>query len=178
MPVERNPSSTVEIRRLKASEKDAYKELRLRALSTDRMSFASTFEKESKGDEKRWGEFAHHAATSSETVVLVAQQVGGQLVGMVGSYLEGEDTHVWGMWVDPGYRNLGLGGKLLDAILTSIESTHPTTQIKLGVVPSSESALRLYRSRGFVDTGHTEPLEHTPSIVWHEMIRRPPGGDP
>jgi ribosomal protein S18 acetylase RimI-like enzyme len=176
MSPEKNAPSTAKIRRLKASEKDEYKELRLRALLTDRMSFGSSFEKESKSTDEKWADMAQRGASSPETEVLVAQQPDGAFVGMVGSYTKGDVSYVWGMWVDPGHRNRGLGGKLLDAILQSIESSHPTTSIKLGVVLSPEAAVRLYRSRGFVETGHTEPLEHTPSVVWHEMIRRAPRG--
>ena len=62
---------------------EALKALRLRSLSTDPMSFASTFEEESKGEEEKWTEFGHRAAMSSEMVVLVAEPVGGPLVGMV-----------------------------------------------------------------------------------------------
>ncbi len=163
------------IRRLNVSEVEELKAIRLRALSTDRMSFASTSEKESKYDENQWTDFARRAAESSQMVVLVAKPPTGPFVGMVGSFLEGNVSHVWGMWVDPGYRNRGLGGKLLDAILAQIEAVHPKLEVKLGVVSSSEAARQLYRTRGFEETGHTEPLEHTPSVIWYEMVLRRPG---
>ena len=165
-------SPDLTIRRLRESEAAAFRELRLRALSTDPMSFASTFEKESKGDEEKWRELAHRAASSTEMVVLVAQTSGGALVGMVGSFSTAESVHLWGMWVEPSYRDHGVGGRLLDAILSEIETSRPSAEVNLGVVESSGGAIRLYRSRGFVDTGHVEPLEHTPGVVWHEMIRR------
>ncbi len=165
-------SAGIVIRRVEDSEKDSLKALRLRALSTDRMSFASTFEKESKFEDQQWETLTRRAAKSAEMVVLVAQPRGGPMVGMVGSFREGNVTHVWGMWVEPEYRRLGLGGRLLDAILSQIDASDPANEVKLGVVSSSEGARRLYVSRGFEETGHTEPLEHSPTVIWYEMVRR------
>ncbi len=168
-------STGIVIRRVQEAEKDAFKALRLRALAADRMSFASTFEKESKYGDPQWQNLTRRAATSTEMVVLVAQPRDGPFVGMVGSFAEGNVTHVWGMWVEPEYRKLGLGGKLLDAILSEIDASHPANEVKLGVVSSSTAARRLYANRGFTETGHTEPLEHTPSVNWYEMVRRRSG---
>jgi ribosomal protein S18 acetylase RimI-like enzyme len=135
------------------------------------MSFASTFDQESKDDGEKWISWTHRGSTSPEMAVLVAELVHGPLIGMVGAFSEGDVTHIYGMWVEPGHRNLGLGGKLLDAILAWVETSHPSSEIRLGVVPSSDSAVRLYRSRGFLPSGKVEPLSHTPEVVWHEMVR-------
>ncbi|MFZ0891129.1 MAG: GNAT family N-acetyltransferase [Thermoplasmata archaeon] len=169
--------TSVKIRRIVESDRDALRALRLRSLATDPMSFGSTFAKESAGDLAKWTNWAHLGATSLETAVLVAEQDNGNLVGMVGAYWNENITHLYGMWVEPGHRHLGLGGRLLDEILVWGETVHPTSEIRLGVVPLAGSAVRLYQSRGFVPTGKVEPLPHTPSVVVHEMVwsRKKPG---
>jgi GNAT superfamily N-acetyltransferase len=154
------------------SESKALRDLRLEALSMDPMSFNSTFEKESQGDELRWTEWARRSATSHEMAVFVAQPKDGPLVGMAGGFSEEGTTYVFGMWVHPNFRKLGLGTQLLDTVLGWADTSHPSADVKLGTVRSSLVAGRLYRSRGFVETGRTEPLSHTPGTVWHEMIRR------
>ncbi|MCI4339244.1 MAG: GNAT family N-acetyltransferase [Thermoplasmata archaeon] len=142
------------------------------------MSFASTFDRESRDDGAKWTDWAHRGAVSPEMAVLVAEQINGPLIGMVGALSEEDVTHIYGMWVEPGHRNLGLGGKLLDAILAWVETSHPSSEVRLGVVPSSDSAVRLYRSRGFVPSGKVEPLPHTPGVVWHEMALLRKGSNP
>jgi ribosomal protein S18 acetylase RimI-like enzyme len=160
----------IRIRRIVESEREALRALRLRSLATDPMSFGSTLEKESRDDDAKWTDWAGRGATSPDMAILVAEQENGTLVGMVGAFLHEQVMHLWGMWVDPGHRHLGLGGKLLDEILVWGETFHPTSEIRLSVVPSASSAARLYRSRGFVPTGKVEPLPHTPSVVSHEMV--------
>jgi ribosomal protein S18 acetylase RimI-like enzyme len=166
------------IRRIVESDSDALRELRLRALSTDPMSFGSTFKKESESDAAKWTGWAVRGATSPEMAVLVAERTPGTLIGMVGGVWEENVSHVYGMWVEPLYRKLGLGGKLLDAILAWVDQSYPSSEVRLGVVPSSASAVRLYRSRGFVASGKVEPLPHTPAVVWHEMVRPKSGSNP
>ncbi|MFZ1023504.1 MAG: GNAT family N-acetyltransferase [Thermoplasmata archaeon] len=174
LPVE--PST--KIRRIVESDRDALRALRLRSLTTDPMSFASTLEKESVDDDAKWTNWARRGALSPEMAVLVAELDNGALIGMVGAFWDGRVTHLYGMWVYPGHRRRGLGGKLLDEILAWGETSHPTSEIHLGVVPLSDSAVRLYRSRGFMPTGKVEPLPHTPRVVWQEMVRPRKGVDP
>jgi ribosomal protein S18 acetylase RimI-like enzyme len=171
MSADSRTEASVVIRRIREPDCDAVRELRLRSLSSDPMSFGSTFDQESQYDPTKWTSWVVRGATSPEMAVLVAEPNSGALIGMVGAISEGTVSHLYGMWVDPRHRNLGLGGKLLEAILEWVDASHPSTEVRLGVVPSSEAAVRLYRSRGFVPTGKMEPLPHTPNVVWHEMVR-------
>ncbi len=109
-----------------------------------------------------------------------------KLVGHIGSIWKDDLTSLGAMWVEPAYRRAGVGRRLLDAILAWADEAHPTSAVRLGVFPTQEAAMRLYRERGFVATGKVFPLEHAPSVLWQEMLRRsarsspedPPVGQP
>ena len=178
MRADSRPESEFAVRRVVESEAEALSKLRLRALTTDPLSFASTYEKESQYDREGWSAWARRGATSSEMAILIAQRSDGRLVGMVGALAEENVLHLYGMWVDPDHRRAGLGARLLDAILAWAETSHPSLEIRLGVVPLTGSAMRLYQRRGFVDTGKVEPLPHAPEVVWHEMVRSSKRADP
>lgn len=165
--------ASVHVRRLRPSDKDALRAIRLRSLATDRMAFGQTFEQVSQKDDDYWATWAHFASTSVEGATYVAVDGDGALVGLLGA--QRIDGIVWlgVMWVEPRYRRRGIGARLLDAMLSWAAMQHPMAEIRLSVVPSQDAAERLYRSRGFEFTGKTSPLEHTPGAIYREMARPP-----
>lgn len=58
------------------------------------------------------------------------------------------EAHILNLCVDPSYRNLGYGEQLLDEILDVAANTE-VRQIFLEVRPSNDSAIGLYRKKGF-----------------------------
>lgn len=58
------------------------------------------------------------------------------------------EAHILNLCVDPTFRNLGYGEQLLDEILDVAANTE-VRQIFLEVRPSNDSALGLYRKKGF-----------------------------
>lgn len=58
------------------------------------------------------------------------------------------EAHILNLCVDPTFRNLGYGEQLLDEILDVAANTE-VRQIFLEVRPSNDSALALYRKKGF-----------------------------
>jgi GNAT superfamily N-acetyltransferase len=165
--------SSIHVRRILVTDKDALRALRLRSLATDRMAFGETFEQISRKDDDFWSAWAHLASTSEEAATFVAVDPEGKLVGIIGSRTVEGMVWLGVMWVEPELRGQGIGARLLDAILAWAEIQHPTLSARLSVVPSQESAVRLYRSRGFGFTGKVSPLAHTPGAVYHEMMRPP-----
>ena len=135
------------------------------------MAFVDTWERSSQGPETGWVDWVTLASTSDHACSFLAVDPTGTIVGLVGSAWKDDVTWIGSMWVDPSLRRGGVGGRLLEAILTWAEKVHPTSEVRLGVVPTQEAAVRLYRKWGFVDTGKVSPLEHTPGAVWHEMAR-------
>ena len=58
------------------------------------------------------------------------------------------DAHILNICVDPSFRSLGYGEQLLDEILFRARSSS-VREIFLEVRPSNQSALALYRKKGF-----------------------------
>lgn len=59
------------------------------------------------------------------------------------------EAHILNICVDPAYRALGYGEKLLDEVLLRARSAS-VREVFLEVRPSNEAALALYRKKGFV----------------------------
>ncbi len=164
--------ASVLIRRIRPEDSGAWRELRLRSLRLDPMAFGETLERVSQRPDSSWAEWANRAATSTDACSMVAVDAEPRLVGHIGSIWKDGVTLLGAMWVEPAYRRAGVGRRLLDAILTWADEAHPTSEVRLGVVPTQEAAVRLYRERGFVATGKISALEHTPGVNYHEMARR------
>lgn len=58
------------------------------------------------------------------------------------------EAHILNLCVDPSYRNMGYGEQLLDEILEVAANTE-VRQIFLEVRPSNDTAIGLYRKKGF-----------------------------
>ncbi len=58
------------------------------------------------------------------------------------------EAHILNLCIDPSYRSLGLGQKLLDELLSRAREAE-VSQVFLEVRPSNETAIALYRKRGF-----------------------------
>ena len=58
------------------------------------------------------------------------------------------EAHILNVCVDPAYRSMGYGERLLDEILFRARTTS-VRQIFLEVRPSNKNALALYRKKGF-----------------------------
>lgn len=58
-----------------------------------------------------------------------------------------------GMGVAPEFQGMGVGRRLLHALLDEARSQFDARRIELEVYPDNERALRLYRQAGFVDEG-------------------------
>jgi ribosomal protein S18 acetylase RimI-like enzyme len=163
--------TTGTVRRLRESDLEAYRALRLDALRADPLAFGSTLERERAYPEERWKEWTRRGAAGERDATFVAEASDGRLLGMaVLAHVEGA-FHVFGMWVRPDARGRGLGGRLLDASLGWLEARFPEAPVLLSVNPEQGAAVALYRSRGFEFTGREEPLGHHAPAVTREMRR-------
>jgi ribosomal protein S18 acetylase RimI-like enzyme len=163
------------IRRIRATDAAAFRDLRLRSLATDPTAFGSTLAREKEYSDELWVGRVEGSSASPDEGLWVAEDGRGQLVGMIGAYTKDGVRHVYGMWVEPAWRNSGVGGQLLDSLIAwAEESTRGSGTLLLSVNPSQEAAVRLYRSRGFRSTGVVDRLDHTAGAWVHEMIRAPP----
>lgn len=63
------------------------------------------------------------------------------------------EAHVLNLCVDPAYRRLGYGDRLLDEILRRVKAA-AVKEVFLEVRPSNVNALSLYRKKGFRQIAH------------------------
>ncbi|MDP1737037.1 MAG: GNAT family N-acetyltransferase [Caulobacter sp.] len=133
------------IRRLTAEDVAAFRALRLEAMTAEPESFGTDIA------EEREKTVEASAATLGATALFGAF-VDGELVGMAGfarmkPLRERHKGTVWSMYVRASARGLGLGGRLLSAVID-----HARGEVEvliLVVVSTNTAAVALYERHGF-----------------------------
>jgi ribosomal protein S18 acetylase RimI-like enzyme len=142
-------ASHPEIRLLTRCEAAIYREIRLEGLKQNSEAFSSTFERES----------AMPLSWFEERIVkgnIFAAFVDGALVGVAGYWPQegakvSHKAGLWGMYLRPAARGLGLGERLIEAIAS--HASGRVEQLTLSVAEGNEAAYRLYRKMGFSEYG-------------------------
>lgn len=132
-----------------------YKTIRLEALKSDPQAFGSSYEKESAFSDEKWQE-----RLGDPTVCVLVAKENEIPVGMIGYHLKnnGENAHLWGMFVASTYRGKGVGKQLLQKIIEMTKEKQSVRDISLDVNPDQVSAVKLYTSLGFQENGTREYL--------------------
>jgi len=158
-------SEAVTVSRLVADEWQAYRAIRLAMLQESPSAFGSTHDEAASFDEQLWKQ------RLTDSVVLVAQ-VGRATAGSVMFSERGVtdpgDCSLFGMWVDPGFRRMGVGRALVDAVVAQAR-TAGRRRVVLHVVGDNNAARALYEREGFVATGHSVPYPHDDQLTEIEM---------
>jgi len=170
------------VRVLTEADAEAYFELRRASLLETPLAFASSPEDD--------------AASSAEAVREQLRRKSGPVIfgafrpGLIGTVGLGRDRHLkaahkaylWGMYVKPGFRRLGIGAELLDAALRPARALDGVSWVHLSVSSAAPEARRLYERAGFVVWGaEPDALRHRgQAVVEHHMALRltRPTGDP
>jgi ribosomal protein S18 acetylase RimI-like enzyme len=142
-------ASHPEIRLLTPREAAIYREVRLEGLKQNSEAFSSTFERES----------AMPLSWFEERIVkgnIFAAFVDGALVGVAGYWPQegakvSHKAGLWGMYLRPAARGLGLGERLIETIAS--HASGRVEQLTLSVAEGNEAAYRLYRKMGFSEYG-------------------------
>lgn len=159
------------VRPVREDEWEGFRDVRLKALESDPLAFGSTLEREQAFPPEVWKERIARDLSDLTSARWVAVHSDGRFLGtIIAADLKGT-VHLFGMWVDPEFRGVGIGGQLLDAALAWIRRSRPRQPVLLEVNPRQVAAVHLYESRGFHLTGRSSPLEHTPSERVVEMTR-------
>jgi ribosomal protein S18 acetylase RimI-like enzyme len=142
-----------DLRRLAPDDAALYKDIRLEGLAESPDAFSSTLDAE---ENRPLEAFAERLADTH----VVGAFSGAHLVGVTGFYVQSGPKHahkgvLWGMYVRPEYRGLGLGRMLVEAIIE--HARERVELLQLMVVSDNLPARRLYESLGFVEYG----------IEWH-----------
>jgi GNAT superfamily N-acetyltransferase len=162
-----------EIRRIRAGEAPALRELRLRALADAPAAFASTLAAESALDDDHWRRLVEDAVAGEQRTIVVAVD-GGRWVGMAaGRWFERDRgiAQLWGLFVDPAARGTSTGAGLVGAV-RGWAAAHGAGFIRLGVIePGGGTIRRFYAGLGFVELDEPAPMRIDPSRLAVFMAR-------
>ena len=151
------------VRRVRADEWAALRDLRLRALADAPLAFSTTTDEARQRDDAWWREAARRGAEDEDWATFVATE-GERLVGMATGHYPTEQHHpiddpalpsLMQMWVSPDLRRRGLGRRLVDAVGSWAE-TRGAAVLRLGVTASEKGSVAFYESLGFRDTGRRD----------------------
>ncbi len=117
----------------------------LRTMIHDDISEVSDIERRSYDFPWSHGVFHDCLLAGYICIVLVREE---RVVGYSILSVAAGEAHILNLCVDPGFRQLGYGEKLLDEILSRV-STADVHEMFLEVRPSNEKAVALYRKKGF-----------------------------
>ena len=147
------------IRRLRATEWSALRDLRLKALEDAPEAFSIQLAEAATELDDSWRERARRGAEGKDEVVIVAQD-DSTLIGMAaGRLAEDETAEAWlfAMWVEPTQRGDGIGERLLRGVVHWARE-RGADRLRLTVTEDNAAAMNLYLRSGFAPSGHRVPL--------------------
>ena len=155
----------VVITRVTPRDWPALRDLRLRALQTDPLSFGSTYDREARFSDDDWRRWASEDSLGDVMATWIATRE-QRPVGIVGAYRDKTDPvlfHIVAMWVAPEVRGEGIGRQLLAQIEGWIRSCGGQV-VQLHVTTTASAARRLYETAGFAPDGDLRESNHTPGL--------------
>jgi GNAT superfamily N-acetyltransferase len=164
--------ATAAIRAVVAGDADRLRELRLRALGESPDAFGSSLEEELAYPASEWRELARRSDSADEIVVYVAVSAGAWVGMAAGRWYERHEgvAALWGMWVDPSARGLGLGGLLVSAVHDWAARQGART-LRLGAVTGPGDPTGFYERLGFTRRGETGTLRRDRTKAFCYMTR-------
>jgi ribosomal protein S18 acetylase RimI-like enzyme len=156
MTVEHPIADDIEIIVATADDWQAARDIRLEALLRNPEAFGSTYAEAVDRNEDGWRAWVSRPGVT----MLIARTPQGP-VGIVGGLRnvdadDGSVAMIVSMYVTAGYRQRGVGRRLLQVLLADLESDPVLTRVILHVTSSQLSAQRLYASLGFVPAGEED----------------------
>lgn len=158
------------IREFAPHEWRTYRDLRLRALADSPDAFGSTLAREQDRSDAEWLRRLSSGDETAWDLPLLAE-VDGVPAGLAWGRIERsnpEVTNLYQVWVAPGYRRLGIGQMLLDAVIAWARSMN-AAYLDLGVTWEDSPAVRLYTRLGFEPAGQPQPLRPGSSLSCQPM---------
>src|SRR6516165_7279089 len=142
-------AADIEIRRLGEGDAETFRDIRLEALARNPEAFGSTFDAEKEKplswfSDRLGGSHVHGAFRAAKLIGIAA------LVIQQSAKMAHKGVLV-GMYVRPQARRLGVGRRLVEAIIDTVR--RHVELVQLTVVTGNEAALRLYTGLGFVQYG-------------------------
>jgi GNAT superfamily N-acetyltransferase len=159
--------ATPEITLLGPADWRLFRDIRLAALADAPNAFGSTLARERELSEADWRE-----RLSRREQFLAG--VNGLSVGTAAGILGGVpgSAELVSMWVDPGWRGLGLGRLLVQTVL-EWAAGQGVSEVGLWMTDDNLAAERLYLRHGFEHTGERQPvLPEDATRLESRMVRK------
>src|SRR4051812_42610461 len=138
----------VTIRRVDATDWATLRDLRIRSLRVAPDAFGQSVDDALRQTSADWTHMARQGSVGDRRTWLIALS-GDLAIGVVqGRRRPPSDLLVFSMWVDAGWRHLGVGSALIDAV-TDWARTWGASRMVLWVYASNEAAIRFYQRLGF-----------------------------
>jgi ribosomal protein S18 acetylase RimI-like enzyme len=153
----------VRIRRIRADEAHALRDIRLRALADAPLAFGSTHAREAAYPSETWLGRARDGAGGSDQATFLAVDAGDAPVGLAVAIIEPDSSraaHLYSVWVAPEARGAGAGAALV-GVAVAWASEQGAATMRTSVTVGNRAAMRVYERAGFRDTGAREPLGHS-----------------
>lgn len=122
----------------------------IRDMEHDDLSMVSDIERRSYEFPWSHGVFRDCLLAGYRSIVLVREK---RVAGYGILSVAAGEAHILNLCVEPAFRSLGYGERLLDELLFRARSAS-VREIFLEVRPSNETALALYRKKGFFQVAH------------------------
>ena len=150
----------VQVRRIRPDEGAALKALRTRALTDAPDAFAQTVAGVSAKTDAEWAADATRWAGGTESASFFAE-VDGDIVGMVGVFIDAGAGELVAMWTAPEARRQGVARQLIDTVTQWCREAGLAV-LRTGVADGNDAAARLYERARFEPTGEPRPLRSDP----------------
>jgi GNAT superfamily N-acetyltransferase len=158
----------VVVRAATMEEWHVLRDIRLDALRDAPDAFLSTYAEQVASAESDWRRRISRGCTF---FAYIPEVNGTEPVGLVGGFFgKPAMVELVSLWVRPQARGLGVGGVLLDAVITWA-SARNATSVHLWLMEANEHARALYLRCGFSATGERQPLPSNPDLMEVGMQR-------
>jgi RimJ/RimL family protein N-acetyltransferase len=142
------------VRLLNPNDAPSFQSLRLGALRQAATSFASSYEEEV---DRSMDAIENQLTTRDDRAIFGAFD-GARMVGVAGLGRENlrklsHKAFLWGVYVTPDMRGLGISRMLIAEALEFARSVPGVTQVNLTANATSTAAIKIYTSLGFRDFG-------------------------
>lgn len=156
----------VEIQRLPQDRWKDYQQLRLESLSNEPIAFGSSYEEEITLSQKVW-----QRRIGDALFALIDDKPVGMLAIITSNRIKTKHiAEIFAMYVQPGYRNQGIGGQLIAKAIEIIKKNKDIRKINLTVNPGQEYAVKLYQKYGFNNVGTAKDQYYINGRYYDELL--------
>lgn len=153
-----------------------YKQIRLNALRNNPDVFLTTYKEAREYPDEKWRE----RLNADDNMMLFAESE-QKIVGMIIAFWSNNPNlshvaEIAGLYVEPEFRQQGIGKQLLQAITGKVESDGRFIKAKIGVISNNQNAYQLYEKSGFTKVAQFQNdyqyQNNYYDIIWLEKLFR------